>query len=374
MNRAQRRASDRRSDRYRRRRVSARIVQRDRLIRCGRVPLGSDVGVHRRSSGEAYFSGLTTCGSIWACPVCSAKVRHRRSTRLASALDRHLAAGGGLAMMTLTTQHNAGDSLAETLEAVMSGWRKDVLAGSWWKGLSARFGITGWVRSVEITYGANGWHPHIHALLLLDEPLQLADRWELESRFAARWVARQEKRGRSCSAEAQALSHVTTPSTYVAKVQDRDGGTMAHLELLRSDLKTGKGSAQPFDFLDFLQATGEAKWASLWNEYVETTHGRRAITAGGAAKDMLGAETDDELAVEEVEAGSLVAMICIDAWRRIFAGQREIEVLEAVEAARPGTFPREWLDLGLAPPPGSDRSLGPSAVEMPRERQRLELP
>ena len=27
-------------------------------------------------------------------------------------------------------------------------------------------GCVGWVRTVEVTHGANGWHVHVHALLI----------------------------------------------------------------------------------------------------------------------------------------------------------------------------------------------------------------
>ncbi|OLM28013.1 hypothetical protein Ae717Ps2_6863c [Pseudonocardia sp. Ae717_Ps2] len=43
------------------------------------------VAPHARTGGEpgtAGFGGLATCGSVWACPVCSAKISARRSKDL----------------------------------------------------------------------------------------------------------------------------------------------------------------------------------------------------------------------------------------------------------------------------------------------------
>ena len=39
----------------------------------------------RSNSGIAHYAGLTTCGSIWACPVCSAKIRNTRALEISAA-------------------------------------------------------------------------------------------------------------------------------------------------------------------------------------------------------------------------------------------------------------------------------------------------
>ena len=36
---------------------------------------------------RAGFGGLVTCGSVWACPVCAAKVATKRAEDLAAVLD-----------------------------------------------------------------------------------------------------------------------------------------------------------------------------------------------------------------------------------------------------------------------------------------------
>lgn len=41
----------------------------------------------------------------WACPVCSAKVRHERALSLSAAVVRWVDAGGGLLFPTLTLAH-----------------------------------------------------------------------------------------------------------------------------------------------------------------------------------------------------------------------------------------------------------------------------
>jgi len=96
----------------------------ERLWRCGRFLVseaGTGVAV---KNGSAYYTGLVTCGSIWACPVCSARIRQRRAVEIERACLTHLAAGGGIGFATFTLPHVRSDDLAELLEVVQKAWRK----------------------------------------------------------------------------------------------------------------------------------------------------------------------------------------------------------------------------------------------------------
>ena len=56
----------------------------ERQRNCGAVPVGDRVEI-RMKDGSAYYCGLETCGNVWLCPVCSAKVHHRRAAEPATA-------------------------------------------------------------------------------------------------------------------------------------------------------------------------------------------------------------------------------------------------------------------------------------------------
>jgi hypothetical protein len=138
----------------------------------------------------AYAAGIATCGSPWACPVCSPALGHRRGEALARALERLRALGYRIAHVVLTVQHTRGDSLA-TLRRVLSDvWRRVVghrRVKRLWSGVA-------WYRSVEVTYGRNGWHPHLHLAIAVPpgrdprELKALVDAW-LEAVEAQGWVA-----------------------------------------------------------------------------------------------------------------------------------------------------------------------------------------
>src|ERR1039458_6512923 len=85
----------------------------ERQRKCGVVSLGD--GVQIRVKDGAYFCGLTTCGSVWRCTVCSAKVRATRADELVRALEAHYAAGGAVHLLTMTVAHDKTDRLARLL-------------------------------------------------------------------------------------------------------------------------------------------------------------------------------------------------------------------------------------------------------------------
>ena len=124
---------------------------------------------HRRSGLEVQgpphgqLWGLQTCGSVWTCPVCAAKIAERRRVELLDAMEMHKAQGGAVSLLTLTTPHQRGDNLAVLLAQqgkALVGFLKD-------RAVVAVFAEMGWigqVRALEVTHGRrsdrnNGWHP-----------------------------------------------------------------------------------------------------------------------------------------------------------------------------------------------------------------------
>ncbi len=121
----------------------------------------------------AYAAGITTCGSPWACPVCAPALGHRRGEALARALGRLQGMGYRIAHVVLTVQHTRGDSLATLRRVLSEVWRRVVghrRVKKLWAGVA-------WYRSVEITFGRHGWHPHLHLAIAVPPG---RDPWELK--------------------------------------------------------------------------------------------------------------------------------------------------------------------------------------------------
>lgn len=139
----------------------------------------------------ASYHGLMACGSVWACPRCSAVIAHTRADEISSAVRECHRQGGKVYMMTLTMRHSGRDALSQLWDGLSSGWR-GAFGVRQWTGQKARtamrrgrpvninevvgdaerFTVAGMTRVVEATYGAprsggNGWHLHIHALVFV---------------------------------------------------------------------------------------------------------------------------------------------------------------------------------------------------------------
>src|ERR1051325_7958857 len=150
---------------------------------CRRETAGVELKLGR--TGVASFVGLVLSGSVWACPPCSYVICRKRAEELRTVLTRHAAIGGGDCMLTLTTPHDLGDALKPMRQQTARAWRF-VCSGNPWKRVRARYGIQ-FVRGAEVTHGANGWHPHLHVVLLTRRPLSDAQQRELEGFFWRRW-------------------------------------------------------------------------------------------------------------------------------------------------------------------------------------------
>jgi hypothetical protein len=333
-------------------------VRPPRPARCG-WRLGGDVMVHAdETTGTAHLSGTERCGSIWACPTCSAVIRAERAREIEQAVQAHQAAGGSVLFATLTLRHKRGDALGVLVDGLLGSWRK-VLSGAAWKSTKARYGITGYIRSTEVTYGANGWHPHIHALVLTDGPLtdeqvetfgdEVHGRW---ARYAMAATGRMPSRDRGVDVQ-RVDQDGRVLAAYLGKVQDeghrvRRQGWGVGAELARSDVKSARsGGVVPFELLDE-DGSGEmpaGQRRRLWLEYVAGTKGRRAITWSRGLKDALGVnERTDEQIVEDVETmGETVAVIPAEVYDRLrrdepgtlalvldFAGRGRADVLPVI--------------------------------------------
>ena len=162
-----------RAERWALKSVVNRLLPGERVSKCMvlRAPIPgrglSQIEVHKgQTHGKAFYHGLMACGSVWTCPVCAAKIAERRRVELQQALESAKAKGWGIHFVTLTVPHGIGDDLHEILGKLSTALKK--LSGNApFKKAKAQTGlqIYGYIRAQEVTYGANGWHPHFHLLV-----------------------------------------------------------------------------------------------------------------------------------------------------------------------------------------------------------------
>lgn len=299
----------RRSDRKRQRREARAglwaVSKLVRPARCGRVVVGNEVAVHQVPNGDALrgaVTGLETCGSIWACPVCSAHIRQERASEIAAGTTQHLQRGGGALLGVFTVPHQRGDRLDTLMNGMTAAWAS-LSKGAPWQRIRERFGIVGMVRAWEATDGANGWHPHFNVLLFTDRPLSAGECLQLETVLHDRWSRMVQRRGLGEPSSAhgvnlQVVNDAETVGRYAAKVQEETVG----LEVARGDLKDPRSRDRwlPFEIL-YAAAQGESWALNRWWEYERATHGRKCFTWTRGMRELLelGEEREDGEIVED---------------------------------------------------------------------------
>ena len=115
----------RRVERFALQSVARDILPDSRTAKCLRIRAhAKDVQVWKSKNHKtASYGGLQTCGSVWVCPVCGAKVVERRRGEIQQAMAMHRACGGEVHLLTLTAPHTRFDVLEE-LQAKLEGFKR----------------------------------------------------------------------------------------------------------------------------------------------------------------------------------------------------------------------------------------------------------
>lgn len=336
-----------RRHRYELRSVLWDVSSLTRVCGCGRWRRkdADAVAVRSREDGSTYYDGVQSCGSIWACPVCSAKIRQRRAAELERGILSHLDAGGGVAVQVLTLPHDAGDRLEGTFDTVAKGWKR-VQSGRAWQRLKDELGLCGTFRATEVTHGPNGWHPHVHVLFFFERLPSASTLARLESHVYAVWSRYVEGQGFRrpmqswCGVEP--VRRREQIADYLTKAVAGDGWSVA-IEVTRHDLKAGRdddtrrGHRTPWQILQDFSQTGDEADLGLWLEYERVTKGRRAMSWSRGLKARLGVaeKSDDELAAEE-QGGVVVTWIASVEWAALCRVPGALcRVLETAETGDP---------------------------------------
>jgi hypothetical protein len=349
-----------------------------RIWHCLRTPRRdvSMIGVwHQPRTKSGTISGTQTCGSVWGCPVCAAKIAERRCQEVAAAIAAHRAAGGVVLAVALTFRHERGDVLADILGRFLAAVRA-MQSGAPWVRFRERWSVLGVVRSTECTWGmANGYHPHAHMLFFLEPPRTLdmatgervpvADWLPDVAGFRAdlyqRWegvasghgFTMNKKRGVKVQTTADFDAKVV--AGYVAKYghePERRRWSAAH-EVVKGHTKRGKpGRLTPWDFLRRYVAADTVKarsaWAARWREYVAAFAGVAQLRWSPKLRERLGLEaerSDAEVAAEQAEDGVLLALLRLDEWRAVW---RAGKVVDLLEAAAMGEAAAVWAVVAAA--------------------------
>lgn len=298
--------------------------------KCGRVPVGGLMPV-TDTPGGARLGGLCRCHSVWLCPICAPEIRAARGVEIGLAVELHLAGSGGVGFGSLTVPHGVSDRLRDTYSVIAKAW-DSVNNARQVKRFRGRHGYWGFVRTVEITLGVNGWHPHIHFLDFWDGALSARESAEYHGLVLAAWQRAVVRLGLRRPSMSRGLVYVpVTDSEVIGDYMTELKPMSAAHELTALSTKQARQSGlTPFDILGRIDGIGSKPWVSFWWEYEEATRGRRML---GASRDLfkrLGIMADDPV---PVDAGEVVGFVRSEDWSRLWFAGRLFGAQAAIEAA-----------------------------------------
>lgn len=332
-----------RRKRYQLQDIASDLLPEERVCYCMRFPGYGHERVEIKHDGStAYYSGLAVCGSVWVCPVCASRITEGRREEIKTAVTNWTNQGGQVGMLTLTLQHNRGDRLEDLNKALKTAWRK-VKGGNPWKRAREKYQIKHYITSFEVTYGANGWHPHLHVLFFFDAVLP-GDLLEFVSWVGARYRAYIAKSGRYASAHHGA--DFTFGDEQIGQYLAKWG---IDYEMAKGHTKKSKGGISPFELLE-LAGEGNSDAGALFVEYAQAFKGLRQLTWSRGAKDDLGVmDMDDQELSEQEPEGEVITWLYHLQFRKVVrAGKR----LELLEVASTGDYYKIWaflLSIGVKP-------------------------
>lgn len=280
--------------------------------------------------GQTFYGGLEVCGSVWLCPLCAAKISERRRSELDTAIANARAQGLWVQLLTLTFPHGMGDDLGVILDGLTKAWSKYMWAGRKGSHLKDILNFTGHIRCLEVTYGSNGWHPHLHVLIFSRNKLPMSMQEQI---WVSAWCAACVKAGlpepsmeHGCS-----LQNGDMASNYVSK------WGLAQ-EMTKSHLKHGKKKGlTPWDLLrvcagetwDDMPNLSKSTCQKLWLTYAKHFKGRRQLFWSWKLKDLLNVRvmTDDEAATEDIDSALVLASLTDVEWSWVLAARAEVDLL-----------------------------------------------
>lgn len=311
--------------------AARRLLPESRTANCLRLrQKQSDILVMQsKEHKKCSYKGLQTCGSVWACPVCAAKISERRRLEMRTAIERHRATGGGVYLLTLTNAHHFGDQLAELLAGqakALSYFNGDRAS----RKVFSAMGCIGQIRAAEVTHGRlrrvnNGWHPHYHILLFARAGVDLA---AFQQQLAERWISACGRAGLKLPSleHGVKLDNGDFAADYAAK------WGLDH-EMTKGHIKKAKDGETPFDLLRAYLAGCDKQGGALFVQFAEAFKGKRQLywSAGLKKHFQIGEVTDEELANRQDDSAFLLGSLTLEQWRHIVKVEARSLVLELAE-------------------------------------------
>ena len=321
-----------------------------RVVKCHSVRIQPTVDIKKNPDHDrAFYAGLAVCGSVWDCPVCSARILEKRREEIALAVNWAYDNGFKVVMVTLTTPHYS----YQTCEDLLSRFSKALTylkTGVSWQKFKTANAWQGSIRGLETLYGANGWHNHTHELWLVSKNLDSKD---LKTKVLERWYKACDRlelipKGKKKAFMEHSVDVIdnASASDYLAKHDDKKNLSWGvDKELTKPLSKASKELLHPFQLADMC-AQGVKKAGDLFAEYSKAFKGKSAIFWSRGLKQKIGIveKEDEELAKQETEEIKVLISMEFHAWQVVKEEKARSLVLDLAETGGADKV-EDWLRL-----------------------------
>ena len=332
------------------------------------------VALARTQAGRARVTGVHACGSVHECPVCRQRITSQRALEIQHAVQTHRERGGFVLLVTHTVRHTEydDDAIIRDVPKTWTAMRKTRRYRDWWKALGIGQHDDGrvrcqYVRGLEVTHGARGWHPHLHVLVFVDA---------LPPGARAMARARTELSRMWGDAVAECMGEKHRPSMRrgvdVQLCEGSADGVGSYLSKLglevASDVYKQGAGLSPLQVLERARDGSEAHRA-LWRRYARTILGMRQLTWSLGTRRALGMPEDvedEDLARERPDADDeVVLQIPSRVWASMLAHRVGLvsELMNITQTSESAVEARmlAWLSIR--------RELGDDAARVLRESE-----
>lgn len=322
-----------------------------RVTKCKWVRVKPTVDInHAKADNKAHYCNLTTCGSVWSCPVCAHRVQEVRRQEIHTAVEWAKSKDLVPVMLTLTTPHYSHQTCSDLLTRLSSAHRY-LVSGKSWVNFKNRIGFQGMIRSLETLYGKSGWHSHFHILWFVSPEMSLD---EINDYVLARWEKACQKQNlipkgklRSFRKHSVKVTEAHNSGDYLAK-QDNE----KYLVKWGVDREISKGLSKqsrngllhPFNLVDLWETHGIPEYADLFLEYIRAFKGKAQIFWSHGLKKLCGVtdKSDEEAAEQEYEESQKVMSLESFAWDLIRSKKMRSKILTMIETTGPDSV-EDWL-------------------------------
>lgn len=314
------------------------LLPNERVAFCMRRMQSSTVEVmYSPEHQSAHYKGLMVCGSVWVCPVCSARISEQRRQELEKAIARCVEMGGSVYLVTYTVAHDRYDDLAKLLRAFLAARRKSK-QGWAAQEMRKRYNILGTISAQEVTWSKlNGWHPHCHELVFFASEIDMDDYTKFAS---SQWQKAAEHMGLRMNEHGFDITRTNgAAADYVAKYGREPLHQIwgAAAEMTKAHIKSGrmKEHLTPFTMLALI-AQGCNELKPFFIEYARCFKGKHQLVWSAKLRSQLQVnepeKTDPQLADEPEEQTVLLGSLTREQWKCILIKDARGHLLEVARS------------------------------------------